>query len=163
MTSTARLIGAALLALCMSGLALAATPAAAQVVKYGPAGFWGGYKEKEVEPGVWQVSASLNAASGGGQVAAAMANYRAAELMKAKGFSHMRVLKHGGFELDLGKGAGYGAGPGYAHLTVRGATGEADTEGCREKSADKCRTLAVDEVMAWWKPYLRFRDQPAGG
>src|SRR5687768_7127174 len=96
MPPTARLIGAVLIA-----LALGATPAAAQIVKYGPAGFWGGYKEKEIEPGVWNVSASLNAASGGGMVAAAMANYRAAELIKAKGFTHMRVLKHGGFELGL--------------------------------------------------------------
>ena len=159
MPSTARLFGAVLVA-----LALGATPAAAQFVKYGPAGLWGGYKEKEVEPGVWKVTASLNAASGGAPVATAMANYRAAELVKAKGFSHMRVLEHGGFELGLtiGTTQTLSGGPGYAHLTVRGAAGEADVDGCREKKAEKCLTLPVDEVMAQWRPYLRFREAPAG-
>lgn len=131
---------------------LAAAPAPAQVAGYQPKTFWGGYKEKEIRPGVWRITASYNAISGGGDAAAAAVNYRAAELMKAKGFAYMRVLKSGGFSLGTQTGPmpTHGDGPGYAHITVRGADGAGDVAGCDTRAKDRCVTLEVDAVLRRW-------------
>ena len=34
-----------------------AAPAATQVTQYRPANIWGGYKEKQIAPGIWQIRA----------------------------------------------------------------------------------------------------------
>jgi hypothetical protein len=131
---------------------LLCVPGSAQVAGYQPKTFWGGYKEKQVRPGVWRITASYNAASGGGSAAAAAVNYRAAELMKAKGFAYLRVLKSGGFALGTQTGPipTYGDGPGYAHITVRGATGPEDVAGCETRAKNRCETLAIEAVLKRW-------------
>jgi hypothetical protein len=140
-------------------LGLLASPIQAQFVKYGRAGFWGGYKDKEISPGIWRVSASLNAASGGGAGAVAMANYRAAEIVKDHGFGYIRILKTKGFSLDV-SGNGYspnGYGPGYAELTARGAKDLADDGDCLAANPSRCTTLKIDEMMTRWRPFMRFK------
>ena len=156
------MIGNRLFALAALGAVFAAAPAAAQFVGYRPANLWGGYDERELEPGVWRVSARLNALSGGGPTARAMANYRAAQVLKQRGFSHMRVLSQRGFSLGQTISDGrritqrIGGGPGYAQLVVRGARGADDRDGCRDRRAERCVTVSVDAVMDSWRPYLDF-------
>ncbi len=152
------------LGLGLGALAVCASPVAAQFVKYGPAGFFGGYKDKEISPGTWQVSVSPNAASGGGTGATAMANYRAAEIVKQHGFTHMRVLDSKGFELGLTVGSTqrFDGGPGYARLVVRGAKDAVDVDGCLARDPAKCVTVGVDETMDRWRPYISFRKAPLG-
>lgn len=142
----------------LATLALLAAPAAAQS-SYGPANFWGGYKDHEIAPGVWRIRATANAASGGQGAAKAMAHYRAAELLKAKGFSHVRVLDIGGWGLfEPGFVArGMDDGPGYATVTVRGAVGPDDLAGCRARTARYCYTIAADALMASARRHFTFR------
>lgn len=144
-----------LLSVVMAGLP---AEAAAQG-RYKPTGAIGeGYRDREVRPGFWKVSASYSAASGGRGTAIAAANYRAAALLKRRGFRYMRVVKVGGFDLGLSVGDSWsvGGGPGYAWLIVRGASGAQDVQGCEMRDAGQCRTLAVDDVMAEWRGALRL-------
>jgi hypothetical protein len=114
----------------------------------------GGFSDKEVSPGVWRVSFALSALQGGHPAAVARAHYRAAEIVKQHGFTHMRILNAKGFELGLtvGTTTTFDGGPGYAQLTVRGAAGADDVEGCLARDTSRCVTLAVDEVLAKWGP-----------
>ena len=133
---------------------LAAVPAAAQVTQYRPANIWGGYKEKQIAPGIWRIRASANAASGGLDRARAITRYRAAELLKSLGFTHMRILDSGGWELNSADGSysPLSTGPGYARLVVRGATGPDDVAGCRSRDASRCVTRPIADVMAEGRP-----------
>ncbi len=130
---------------------------AATATKYRPAYIFGGYSEKEIEPGVWRVTGRSNgvAESGFGRN---MAAYRAAELLKGKGFSHMQVIDQKGKERYFGVGgapATSRAGE-FLTLTVRGANGPAPPSDCRAKRPDQCFTLDIDVVMARLRPLLRI-------
>jgi hypothetical protein len=109
-----------------------------------------GYKIKEIAPGIWQVRASASAASGGFDQARAIALYRGGELLKARGFTHMRILDSGGWELNSADGSysPLSSGPGYATLVVRGATGPDDVAGCRSRDTSRCMTRPIAAVMA---------------
>jgi hypothetical protein len=109
-----------------------------------------GTKEKEIAPGIWQVRASANAASGGYDHARAQVDRRAGELMRAKGFTHVRILDRGGFSLDSADGSYTpgGVGPGYATIVVRGASGMDDVAGCRARNPKRCATRPVAALIA---------------
>jgi hypothetical protein len=98
---------------------------------------------------VWQVTGRSNgiAESGFGRN---MAAYRAAELLKAAGFSHMQIIDQKGRANFIGIGGGpatSSAGE-FLTLTVRGANDPAPPSECRAKRPDQCFTLAVDPLMA---------------
>lgn len=63
-----------------------------KVVAYGPMTARGGYQEEEIEPGVWRVFARSGGEAGPGY-AREIAEYRAAEMLKARGFSWVQILK----------------------------------------------------------------------
>jgi len=62
---------------------------------YGKMNMTGGFSEKEVEPGVWRVIGRSNGVVRRG-FGRDMAVYRAAEIMKQKGFSTFHVIDQKG-------------------------------------------------------------------
>lgn len=133
--------------------AIAVVIATSSCATYGPSTFWGGYDDKEIDPGVWKVTGSSNAASGGEPFTHAMVYYRSAEIAEAHGFSHIRVLDglSWDYPLLLASTSTYVAyktsgGPGYSELVFRGASGPDDVTGCRTKRVEICATLSVHEL-----------------
>jgi hypothetical protein len=129
----------------MKGLRLGIAAAMIFAAVPGVAGPAGGYREKEIAPGIWQIRASASAASGGYDHARFVVERRAAELLRARGFSHMRILDRGGFALDSADGSFRPgeSGPGYATLVVRGASGPDDVAGCRARDQRRCVTRPI--------------------
>jgi hypothetical protein len=135
------LAAASLLAGCSGGSGLA--------TKYRSSYLFGGYSDKIVEPGIWKVTGRSNGVSRPG-FGRDMAAYRAAELVKAAGFSHMQVIAQKGRAQTIN---GSSAGE-FLTLTVRGVNDPAPPADCREKRPDQCFTLPVDDVMARLGPLL---------
>lgn len=153
MIMTATLLAAATLGGC------AGRPGTA--TRYRPAYIFGGYSEKEIEPGIWRVTGRSNGIAERG-FGRDMAVYRAAELMKAKGFHYLQILDQRGKQKSIG--IGYGpptdsAGE-YMTLTVRGANEATSPADCRAKQPDLCSTLPIDPLMARLRPGL-YIDEPA--
>ena len=124
--------------------------------KYRPSYIFGGYSDKQIEPGVWKVTGRSNgiAETGFGRN---MAAYRAAELVRAAGFTHMQVLEQKGKASTMRVGGGSPSNAGeYLTLTVRGANDPAPPADCRDKRPDQCFTLNVAEVMARLRPFLHI-------
>jgi hypothetical protein len=119
--------------------------------KYRPSYIFGGYSDKLIEPGLWKVTGRSNgiAESGFGRN---MAAYRAAEIVKAAGFTHMQIIEQKGKVTTINSSS---AGE-FLTLTVRGANDPAPPTDCREKRPDQCFTLAVDEVMARLRPLMHI-------
>ena len=123
--------------------------------KYRPSYIFGGYSDKQIEPGMWKVTGRSNgiAESGFGRN---MAAYRAAEIVRAAGFTHMQIIE------QKGKISTINGGPAgeFLTLTVRGANDPAPPTDCREKRPDQCFTLEVDEVMARLRPLMHIDPEP---
>lgn len=146
---TAALAPLLLLAACSGGRPVTAT-------HYRPAGLLGGYSERIVEPGVWRVSGSSNgiAEMGFGRN---MAMHRAAEVVKAAGFSHMQILDQRGRvtmmnQRQIGESL---------ELLVRGANDPAPPADCRARQPQSCFTAPVDQVLARLRPLLDIDPAPA--
>jgi len=140
--------GAALLVAGCAGRPFTATT-------YGPANLLGGYKDKEIEPGVWRVTGLGNGIAGEG-FGRNVAAYRAAELMKAAGFSHFQVLRQKGRMTR--QGGAYGSFMGESmEMDIRGVNDPAAPLACRDKSPEACMTLPVEVVLARTAPMLTFR------
>ena len=145
--------------LILFGLILTASACANRpgVVAYGPMSANGGYQETEIEPGVWRVFARSGGQAGAGY-AWNMAEYRAGELLKARGFSHIQMLKRDGrWELsdDLG-GDPRRVLSDAMEVTVRGAHDRSPPTDCRAAKPDACWTLNIDAMMAGIRPRLKF-------
>lgn len=138
------------LAGCVGGRAVTAT-------RYGPAGLFGGYHDEVVEPGIWEVTGRSNGIAPPG-FGRNVAMYRAAELVKAAGFSHMQILDQEGRENRMNMRA---IGESM-ELLVRGANDPAPPPDCRARNPQACFTVAVDEIMARLRPLLHI-DPPAPG
>lgn len=126
--------------------------------KYRPSSIFGGYSEKQIEPGIWLVKARSNGIAERG-FGRNMAAYRAAELLKAQSFSHMQILKQYGKASSFGIGGGaatHSAGE-FLNLTVRGAHNPAAPADCRDRQPSSCMTLAIDPLMARLKPLLSIK------
>jgi hypothetical protein len=135
------LASASLVAGCSGGSGLA--------TKYRSTYLLGGYSDKIVEPGMWKVTGRSNGVSRSG-FGRDMAAYRAAEIVKAAGFSHMQVIAQKGKSSTVN---GSSAGE-FLTLTVRGVNDPSPPSDCREKQPGQCFTLAVDDVMARLRPML---------
>jgi len=123
---------------------------------YRPQGIWGGYSEKEIEPGVWKVTANSNgiAEMGFGRN---MAVYRAAELLSGKGFTHVQILDQKGTARQVGIGGGSMSHAGETMvLIVRGANSPAHPTDCRAKQPTACATIEAGTVMAQLAPQLHI-------
>jgi hypothetical protein len=123
---------------------------------YGPMALFGGYKDREIEPGVWRIVGTSNGPAGynfGRNVAL----YRAAELLKGQGFSHFQVLDQKGKTTMVGYGAPTNFAGETLTLVVRGVNDPAAPLACRAKLAERCATLAADTVIANVGPKLAFR------
>jgi hypothetical protein len=148
------LLAATLLSGC-AGSQPGARPGTA--TKYRPSYIFGGYSEKQIEPGIWLVKARSNgiAAAGFGRN---MAAYRAAELLKAQGFTYMQILKQQGKAqfFSVGGGVPTNSAGEFLNLTVRGAHGPAAPADCRDKLPSSCMTLAIDPLMARLRPSLHI-------
>ena len=147
-TALAPLLLLLLLTACAGGRPVTAT-------HYGPAGLFGGYGERIVEPGVWRVNARSNGVAQAG-FGRNMAMHRAAELVKAAGFSHMQILDQRGRatmmnQRQIGESM---------ELLVRGANDPAPPADCRARQPEHCFTAPVDTVLASLRPLLHI-DQPA--
>jgi len=128
--------------------------------KYRPSYIFGGYSEKEIEPGIWKVTGRSNgiAESGFGRN---MAAYRAAELMKAAGFTHMQIIGQKGRISSFSVGGGpptHSAGE-FLELTVRGTNDPAPPSECRAKRPDQCFTLAIDPLLARLRPAMHIDEE----
>lgn len=125
---------------------------------YGKMHLFGGYTDKEIEPGVWKVTGAGNGPAGPG-FGRNVAIYRAAEIVKAKGFSHIQILRQKGKAHSVGMSGGSMSYAGEnMELVVRGTNDPAAPLACRDKSPEACITLGADEVMARIGPQLTFRN-----
>jgi hypothetical protein len=128
-----------------------------RVVAYGPMSALGGYQEEEIEPGVWRVLGRSSGKAGAGY-AWNMAEYRAGEMLKARGFSHVQMLgRNGRWELsdDLGGGRRRVLSD-QMEVTVRGAHDSLAPADCRASDRDSCWTGNIEAMMAGIRPKLRF-------
>ena len=149
-----------LLALSAAALLAGCAGRPGTATKYRPSYIFGGYSEKQVEPGLWRVTGRSNGIAEPG-FGRNMAAYRAAELIKAAGFTHMQVIEQKGRASTIRVGGGSGSNAGeYLTLTVPGANDPAPPPDCREKQPDQCFTLAVDNVMARLRPLLHIDPKP---
>jgi hypothetical protein len=140
-----------ILALAAAALLAGCAGRPGTATKYRPSYIFGGYSDKLVEPGVWKVTGRSNgiAESGFGRN---MAAYRAAEIVKAAGFTHMQIIEQKGRVSTIN---GSSAGE-FLTLTVRGANDPAPPADCREKRPDQCFTLNVAEVMSRLRPLMHI-------
>lgn len=133
-----------------------------KVVAYGPMTSRGGYQEEEIEPGVWQVFARSGGEAGPGY-ARSMAEYRAAEMLKARGFSWVQILKeYPTTELseDLGGGRRRVLSE-DVKLTVRGAHEYGKPTDCRETGGLRCWSFTPDLMMKQARKRLKFKSMSA--
>lgn len=120
--------------------------------KYRPEGMLGGYAETQVSAGIWQVTGrSIGIAERG--FGRNMAAYRAAELMKARGFSYLQILDQDGkaTQFSMGGGSMYDSGE---TMTLRSANDAAAPTDCRSANPNFCSTLAIEPLMAKLAPSL---------
>lgn len=127
------------------------------VVPYAPMSARGGYQEEEVRPGVWRVLARSSAKADEGH-AWNMAEYRAGELLKARGFSHLQMLdRNGRWELSGQLGGGRRRVLSEAmEVTVRGAHDPSPPTDCHAPNSASCSTLNIEAMMAGIRPRLKF-------
>ena len=124
--------------------------------KYRPAALFGGYKQSEIEPGIWKVSARSNGIAEPG-FSQNMAVYRAAEILQGAGFSHMQVLDQRGKVGMFGvNGPPTNRGGEDFMVIVRGAGNGVAPQDCRAKRADSCFTWEIAPVMARVRPLLHI-------
>ena len=115
---------------------------------------FGGYKEQHVEPQVWRVEGRSNGVAGSG-VGRNIAVYRAAEIMKAAGFSYFRIVDQKGQAMTIlvNNVPGGSAGESMV-LWIRGTNDPAALTECRAKNPASCATLNVETVLTSIKPQL---------
>jgi hypothetical protein len=123
--------------------------------RYGPMSLFGGYSNKQLEAGVWRVSARSNGPAGAG-FAGNMAAYRAAEILYAQGFAYVQILDAKGDATMLGRRTDTFQRQLNEHvvLTVRGAASPAPPADCRAKDRQACATYSIATVMTRLRPLL---------
>ena len=84
-----------------------------------------------------------------------MAAYRAAELMKARGFSYLQILDQDGKATQFSMRGSIMHGSGETMtLTVRGANDAAAPTDCRSANPGMSSTLAIEPLIARLGPLL---------
>lgn len=87
-----------------------------------------------------------------------VAAYRAAEIVKAHGFTHLQIIDQKGKVHMMGlRGSPMSFAGERMDLTVRGTNDPAAPLACRAKKPEACMTLAADAVIARVGPLLTFR------
>ena len=144
-----------IVAAALGALSSASSARSGLATKYGHMSLFGGYSDKEIEPGVWRVSARSNGPAGPG-FGRNMAVYRAAEILSAQGFSYVQVIDGKGDATMLGQRRDTFQRQLNEHvvLTVRGAYSPQPPADCRAKDASVCRTFSAARVMSELRPLL---------
>ncbi|WP_076068722.1 hypothetical protein [Sphingomonas montana] len=124
--------------------------------QYRKANLLGGYSDKQVEPGVWRVKARSNGPAGPG-FARNMVAYRAADILRAQGFTHMQVIDQSGSAQSMRSGGQIGE---VMTLWVSGAMTDAVPPMCRAKDSGLCFTVPIARTLDRIRPLLSF---PTGG
>lgn len=141
-----------------AGLAAAAALAlSACATSYGRSGLFGGYSEKQVEPGVWRITATTNGFSGQ-YSSMTMAIYRAAELARDAGFPYFQVVRSNFRVLPLVTQYTYSSSGGgeKARLRIRFSRNANPPLLC-EMEDNSCKTYAVEEVLRELGPLINRR------
>ena len=150
-----------LAAVMVASVLLAASGAGARsalATGYRPMSLFGGYSEKEIEPGVWRVTGTANGPAGQG-FGRDMAIYRAAELLSARGFAYVQVIdQHGKETMRTGSGQHVRE---FLKVTVRGAQGPEAPGDCRSKVVRACFTFPAAVMMARLAPNLGLAPRAA--
>ena len=145
--------------LILIGIVLLISACAGQerLVAYGPMSALGGYQDEEIEPGVWRVFAR-SGGEAGPDYARNMAEYRAAEMLKARGFSWVQILQelpHWELSEELGGGRRRVISQDM-ELTVRGAHDPSKPTDGRQTGINRCFTFTPDMIMQQARKHLRF-------
>ena len=120
---------------------------------YGSMTMTGGFSEKEVEPGVWRVIGRSNGVVRRG-FGRDMAVYRAAEIMRQKGFASFHIVDQKGEAKTLVvNGSPRGSAGEYFKVWVVGDDGTGKPA-CRAETPNRCMTLDVPQIMAMLGPRL---------
>lgn len=144
--------------LALAAAIVAAAPGMARpgtATKYRPANLFGGYEDKEIEPGLWKVKARSNGIAEAG-FARNMATYRAAEILSARGFTHMQIVNQKGHAEMMRSGADMRHIGETMTLWVRGTNEPGAPPTCRAKYEALCFTVPVARTMERTKPLLTF-------
>lgn len=108
----------------------------------------GGYSDKQIAEGTWEVTFRTNGRSPRG-FAANAALYRSAELAREAGFPYFQVLRSRGTTTMVG--SGYGPPSTYAgetvNLKVRGAQSPDGELVCENDDGRECMTLSTEKVL----------------
>jgi hypothetical protein len=143
----------------LAGSAALASGASARpgtATKYRPMYIFGGYSEKQIEPGIWRVTGRSNgiAEIGFGRN---MAMYRAAEILSAHGFAYVQVVDQKGKIHSVGLDR-YNLHPAGENLimTVRGANSPEPPADCRAKKPEACGTYPVAATITRLRPLLHI-------
>lgn len=127
------------------------------IVPYGPMSSRGGYQEVQLEAGVWRILARSIGKDDAGY-ARNMAEYRAGELLKAHGFSHVQMLVQNG-RMELGKQFGRGRRRVHSdemEVVVRGAHDRSPPPECHGANRHSCYTQSAESMMEGARPKLDF-------
>ena len=145
-----------LLPLLLAATACSADARPGTATKYRPANLFGGYKDKEVAPGIWRVDARANGIAEDG-FAQNMAAYRAADILQKAGFAFLQVIDQKGKAMSIRYSAGnvHSAGQSMT-LWVRGAQDASPPPDCRAKSPSLCFTLPIARTLDRIRPMLTF-------
>lgn len=146
----------ALTAFLIYVMAITPSPAPARsglATKYKPDGMKGGYRDKLIAPNMWEVSAAANGFSER-DLARNMAIYRAAEVVKNAGFTHMQIVNQKGKSREFVNIGGFAGA--NLKLTVVGTNSPSPPDECKAKNPAACYTLPVDEVISGVGPLIPF-------
>ena len=128
--------------------------------KYRPWGLTGGYKDRSVGVNHWRVNAGVNGVSDEGS-AQYIAVYRAAEIVKAAGFSHMQIVNQKSTQEYFSVGIGYAGPPtnrggGDTMIEVIGSNSSEPPSVCLAPDPQACFTISVIDAQERTRPFLRF-------
>jgi hypothetical protein len=119
----------------------------------------GGYSDRQIAPGSWEVTFGTNAYTRRGYALNA-ALYRSAELARQAGYAYFQIVRSNLVVGSFSVGSGYAVGSSHyggeaVHLTVHGVQSQDAPLTCENDKGSGCMTLATDEVLRQLEPVVR--------
>jgi hypothetical protein len=143
-------------AICLALLSLLHPALVSAETGYKPANlFQKGYRDRQIEPGYWKVSAAVDPESDlSGAVRVAL--YRAAELAKADRYDLIQIVWHRGSMASMQQGKQRMRMLGYsAELKVRGIRDGVPLGRCEMKESTSCPIKSVEMTLLGLEPTLK--------
>jgi hypothetical protein len=127
---------------------------------YRPWGMFGGYKDKQIAPNSWRVTAGVNGTPALGS-AERIALYRAAELTRNAGFTHFQIVDGKSEQTYIGVGGmpPQMQGPGGSDMVIVAVNDASPPTSCQAESKTTCVTLEAEATMRKIAPLLHFPDR----